>query len=109
MVNVTVDPGVHEASEKVKRPCGKDAGDNPAGGLAGSPETGMNRGATSVQAGPPPVKLAVTLPVPVALAPVNVVTGFTVNVAATEQLAVIGPVVYVLPASVPPHPVTEAL
>ena len=34
--------------------------------------------------------------------------GWRVNVAFTVQVPVIGPVVYVFPARVPPHPVTDA-
>jgi hypothetical protein len=66
---VIVEPGVQPVSVNVKSPCGKIAGAVPAGGLAGLLVTGMNCGLLNVQPGPPPVKLAVIVPEPVADGP----------------------------------------
>ena len=79
-----VEPSAHEPSAKSKRPCGKTAGAGP-GGLAGFPVTGMNWLVVKLQVGPPPVKLALIVPVPVGDGPVNVVT--TAAVLVSEKFA----------------------
>jgi hypothetical protein len=76
-VIVIVDPGVQLEVVKSKSPWGKAAG-APAGGLAGSPLTRMNCRTVNVHDGPPPVKLALIVPVPVADGAVYAVaTGIT--------------------------------
>jgi hypothetical protein len=79
IVIVIVEAAVHPLSVKSNRPCGKTAGAGP-GGLAGFPVTGMNWLVVKLQVAPPPVKLAVIVPVPVGDAPENVVTAAEVLV-----------------------------
>src|SRR5579862_8286389 len=79
-------PGVQPVVVNRNSPCGKitPEGALPAGGLAESPVTGISRATLNVQVGPPPVKLAVMVPVPVGDGPLNVVTtalGVTLTVA----------------------------
>src|SRR5262245_55500788 len=72
MVKLTVDPGVQLVSTKSNRPCGKAHW--PGGGEGGEPTppvTGMKTALVKPQAAPPPVKLAVAVPVPVAVDPVK--------------------------------------
>ena len=74
-VIVIVDPGVQPEASNAKRPCGNTmfSGAVPAGGDSGSPVTGTNAGFTeNSQAPPPPVRVAVIVPVPVGLAPMYV-------------------------------------
>jgi hypothetical protein len=87
---VIVLPGAQPPSEKSKRPWGKvtPGGELPAGGLSGSPMTGMKRAAVKLQVAPPPVSTAVMGPVPVALGPVNTV----VRVGVKETVVDAGPV-----------------
>src|SRR5713226_1071773 len=68
MVTVIVEPCVQPVVAKSNNPCGKasPSGAVPGCGLAGSPVTGMKRAVANVQVGPPPVKLAVIGPLPVA-------------------------------------------
>lgn len=66
-VTVMVEPGVQPVVVNANRPWGNvtPGGALPAGGLAGSPVTGMNFAVAKVHVVPPPVKLAVMPPVPV--------------------------------------------
>jgi hypothetical protein len=81
MVKVRVEPGVQPVVAKSNSPCGKTmpAGAVPAGGLAGSPVSGMNRALAKVHVGPPPVRPAVIVPVPVGDVPVMLLLAATTN------------------------------
>jgi hypothetical protein len=73
-VKVSVEAGVQPEVVKSKRPWGNATpeGAVPAGGERGCPVTGMNSAFEYVHVAPPPVKLAVMVPEPVALGPLKV-------------------------------------
>ena len=65
-MNVTVEPCAQLPSAKSNSPCGNATSvREPAGGLAGSPLTGMKLLAVKVHPTPPPVNTAVMVPLPV--------------------------------------------
>ncbi len=74
MVMLIVEPGVQPVVVKSNSPCGKltPAGAVPAGGLPASPSTLMYCAVPNTHEAPPPVKLAVIVPVPVAEGPAKV-------------------------------------
>jgi hypothetical protein len=68
------------------------AGALPAGGAAGSPASAMKRAIENEHDAPPPVKLAVMLPEPVADGPVKLFTTVTVVEALAVLFAALGSV-----------------
>src|SRR5258706_5677217 len=86
-VKVSVEPAAQPTVLKVNRPCGNNV---PGAGVVGG--TGvvpggapMKAGALNVHPAPPPVKLAVMVPLPVADGPENVFSGAAALV--SEKLA----------------------
>src|SRR5688572_17007186 len=86
MVKARVAPGVQLVVRKSKRPCGKPIEPGGALGGMGMAPGGepMNCGPEKEQVGPPPMKDAVMLPVPVPDGAVNVVTIAPAPVYVTE-------------------------
>ena len=81
-MKASVLPGVHPVVLKSNRPCGNVTPGTAVGGTGGDPGGApMKAGVANVQPGPPPVKLAVIVPVPVADGPEKVFcVGVTVTV-----------------------------
>ena len=88
MVKARIVPaGAQPLAVKFNNPCGNmtPAGALPAGGELGPPVSGMKAAVVKWQPAPPPVKLTVALPVPVAVAPVNeVILGLMNPILSTE-------------------------
>jgi hypothetical protein len=81
MVNESVDPGVQPEIVNVKSPCGNCvAGSGFVGGTGAEPGGAASICAVAkLQVVPPPVNVAVTVPLPVAEGPVNVRLAITVE------------------------------
>src|ERR1700693_1704416 len=87
MVSAIVELGVHPVVRKSKSPWGKTMpGPGRVGGIGAAPGGGpMNCGVTKEQPAPPPVKLTVIVPVPVALGAEKFVTAGAIGVTLFDE------------------------